>query len=60
VNGAPSVTTRTTRSYHYLANLCLGQSATFKQENPARSRGETPVMSDDDHTNLEVINYLYQ
>ena len=47
-------------SHNYFADNGLSQSATLEQEHPSGARGETPIMSDDDHTDLQVIHDLHQ
>src|SRR5205823_13999184 len=38
------------KSYDYITNNGFGQPAALEQQHSPRSGGETPVMSDDDHT----------
>ncbi len=48
------------RSYDYVADDSLSQLPAFQQQHPARPSGKRPVMSDDDHTDLQVIHDLGQ
>ena len=56
----PATTESPYKSYDYITNNGFGQPAALEQQHSPRSRGETPVMSDDDHTDLEVIYDLHQ
>ena len=56
----PATTESPYTSYDYITNNGFGQPSALEQQYSPRSRGETPVMSDDDHTDLEVIYDLHQ
>ena len=57
---APATTESLYTSYDYITDNGFGQSAALEQQHSPGSRGETPVMSDDDHADLEVIYDLHQ
>ena len=57
---APATTESPYTSYDYITNNGFGQLAALEQQHSPGSRGKTPVMSDDDHTDLEVIYDLHQ
>ncbi len=48
----PATTESPYTSYDYITNNGFGQPAALEQQDSPGSRGETPVMSDDDHTDL--------
>lgn len=54
-HGAPSLAA----SYHNLTDYRLAELATLEEQHPARSGGETSVMRNDNHSNLEVVDDLY-